>query len=118
VCPLCFVLVGYDPSPQLCYERHMAWHQAIRDGQEVRTGLAEVPAMTTGDVVDITARWDAPMPTGDYAVVMAPIDQQNQVDVEVLAQDSESAQLRLTSILPFENPARTVRVTAHAPVEV
>ena len=113
MCPLCFVVVGYDPTPQVCYENHVAWHQAIRDGQDVRVGTVDLPASDKDEVYEITVTWDSPMPTTDYTVAMDP-QERYQTQTAVLSRTETSAVLQLTSILDWTSEPRRARVVAHA----
>jgi hypothetical protein len=113
VCPLCFVVVGYDPTPQVCYQRHITWHQTIRDGQDVRVGIVDLPGTTKGEVYEVTVTWETPMPSAVYDVAMDP-QEQYQTRTVVLEQSEMTARLQITSILDWTSEPRQARVVAHA----
>lgn len=111
MCPLCFTLTGYDPSPQVCYAQHIAWHQTLRAGQDVATANVDLPATAKGEVYDLTIAWDTPMPSDDYAIAPDP-QEKYQTVAEVLTRTEDSATLRLTSILDWTSEPRQARFVA------
>lgn len=111
MCPLCFTLTGYDPSPQACYAQHIAWHQALRSGQDVATANVDLPPTSKGEVYELTVTWDAPMPGDAYEIAPDP-QEKYQTVVEVLTRTPAAATLRVTAILDWTSEPRQARFVA------